>query len=210
MFVFIKVFLLINSINTTNIKPEDEEKMKIKYFALQNQSMSIRIFVTGGTFDKEYNEINGQLFFKETHLPEMITRSRVTPEVEVTTLMMIDSLDMKSGDRELIVNQCNAAKENKIIITHGTDTMAVTASVLAGKVEGKTIVLTGAMIPYKFGSSDGFFNLGCALAFVQTLPAGVYVSMNGRYFTWDNVRKNRETGIFEEIFQVTPHTSHGS
>ena len=172
--------------------------------------MSIRIFVTGGTFDKEYNEINGQLFFKETHLPEMITRSRVTPQVEVTTLMMIDSLDMKSGDRELIVNQCNAAKENKIIITHGTDTMAVTASVLAGKVEGKTIVLTGAMIPYKFGSSDGFFNLGCALAFVQTLPAGVYVSMNGRYFTWDNVRKNRETGIFEEIFQAIPHTSHGS
>lgn len=172
--------------------------------------MSIRIFVTGGTFDKEYNEINGQLFFKETHLPEMITRSRVTPEVEVTTLMMIDSLDMKSGDRELIVNQCNAAKENKIIITHGTDTMAVTASVLAGKAEGKTIVLTGAMIPYKFGSSDGFFNLGCALAFVQTLPAGVYVSMNGRYFTWDNVRKNRETGIFEEIFQATLHTSHGS
>ena len=210
MFVFIKVFLLINSINTTNIKPEDEEKMKIKYFALQNQSMSIRIFVTGGTFDKEYNEINGQLFFKETHLPEMITRSRVTPEVEVTTLMMIDSLDMKSGDRELIVNQCNAAKEDKIIITHGTDTMAVTASVLAGKVEGKTIILTGAMIPYKFGSSDGFFNLGCALAFVQTLPAGVYVSMNGRYFTWDNVRKNRETGIFEEIFQAIPHTSHGS
>ena len=172
--------------------------------------MSIRIFVTGGTFDKEYNEINGQLFFKETHLPEMITRSRVPPEVEVTTLMMIDSLDMKSGDRELIVNQCNAAKEDKIIITHGTDTMAVTASVLAGKVEGKTIVLTGAMIPYKFGSSDGFFNLGCALAFVQTLPAGVYVSMNGRYFTWDNVRKNRETGIFEEIFQATLHTSHGS
>ena len=172
--------------------------------------MSIRIFVTGGTFDKEYNEINGQLFFKETHLPEMITRSRVTPQVEVTTLMMIDSLDMKSGDRELIVNQCNAAKEDKIIITHGTDTMAVTASVLAGKVEGKTIILTGAMIPYKFGSSDGFFNLGCALAFVQTLPAGVYVSMNGRYFTWDNVRKNRETGIFEEIFQAIPHTSHGS
>ena len=161
--------------------------------------MAIRIFVTGGTFDKEYNEITGQLFFKETHLPEMIGRSRVTPEVNVSTLMMIDSLDMTAGDRTLIVNQCNATPEDKIIITHGTDTMAVTAAVLAEKVSGKTIVLTGAMIPYKFGSSDGFFNLGCALAFVQTLPPGVYVAMNGRYFNWDNVRKNRQTGQFEEL-----------
>ncbi|HVY76492.1 MAG TPA: asparaginase domain-containing protein [Puia sp.] len=161
--------------------------------------MSIRIFVTGGTFDKEYNEITGELFFKETHLPEMITRSRVTPKVEVTTLMMIDSLEMSPKGRELILHQCQQAPENKIIITHGTDTMAATAATLAGKVKDKTIVLTGAMIPYKFGSSDGFFNLGCALAFVQTLPAGVYISMNGRYFEWDNVRKNRQTGIFEEI-----------
>jgi L-asparaginase len=161
--------------------------------------MAIRIFVTGGTFDKEYNEITGQLFFKETHLPEMITRSRVTPEVSVTTLMMIDSLDMKAEDRELIVSQCNKATEDKLIITHGTDTMPVTAATLAGRVPGKTIVLTGAMIPYKFGSSDGFFNLGCALAFVQALPPGVYVAMNGRYFNWDNVRKNRETGQFEEL-----------
>jgi L-asparaginase len=161
--------------------------------------MAIRIFVTGGTFDKEYNEITGQLFFKETHLPEMITRSRVTPQVVVQTLMMIDSLDMTAGDRTLIVNQCNEAAEKKIIITHGTDTMAVTAAVLAEKVLGKTIVLTGAMIPYKFGSSDGFFNLGCALAFVQALPPGVYVAMNGRYFNWDNVRKNRQTGQFEEV-----------
>jgi L-asparaginase len=161
--------------------------------------MVIRIFVTGGTFDKEYNEITGQLFFKETHLPEMIARSRVTPPVNVQTLMMIDSLDMTTGDRTLIVNQCNSALEDKIIITHGTDTMAVTAAVLAEKVKGKTIVLTGAMIPYKFGSSDGFFNLGSALAFVQALPAGVYVAMNGRYFNWDNVRKNRQTGQFEEL-----------
>ena len=129
----------------------------------------------------------------------MISRSRVTPRVEVTTLMMIDSLDMKQQERELIVNRCKAANEDKIIITHGTDTMAVTAAVLAGKVDGKTIILTGAMIPYKFGSSDGFFNLGCALAFVQTLPPGVYVSMNGRFFTWDNVRKNRQTGQVEEL-----------
>jgi len=161
--------------------------------------MAIRIFVTGGTFDKEYNEITGQLFFKETHLPEMITRSRVSPPVAVTTLMMIDSLDMKPGDRGVILKNCKGASEDKIIITHGTDTMAVTAAALAGEVPGKTIVLTGAMIPYKFGSSDGFFNLGCALAFVQTLPIGVYVSMNGRFFTHDNVRKNRQTGMFEEV-----------
>jgi L-asparaginase len=161
--------------------------------------MSIRIFVTGGTFDKEYNEITGQLYFKETHLPEMIARSRVSPQVTVTTLMMIDSLDMKPIDRELIANQCINTPEDKIIVTHGTDTMAVTATMLADKVAGKTIVLTGAMIPYKFGSSDGFFNLGCALAFVQCLPPGVFVVMNGRYFNWDNVRKNRQTGQFEEL-----------
>jgi L-asparaginase len=161
--------------------------------------MSICIFVTGGTFDKEYNEITGQLFFKETHLPEMISRSRVTPQVTVRTLMMIDSLEMTPEHRQLIARHCNDAPENRIIVTHGTDTMTVTAALLAEKVPGKTIVLTGAMIPYKFGSSDGFFNLGCALAFVQTLPPGVYISMNGRYFNWDNVRKNRQTGQFEEV-----------
>jgi L-asparaginase len=161
--------------------------------------MAIRIFVTGGTFDKEYNEITGQLFFKETHLPEMIARSRVTPVVNVSTLMMIDSLDMTSAERLMIAEQCNTTPEDKIIITHGTDTMAVTASVLAENVKGKTIVLTGAMIPYKFGSSDGFFNLGCALAFVQSLSPGVYVAMNGRYFNWNNVRKNRQSGQFEEL-----------
>jgi L-asparaginase len=161
--------------------------------------MAIRIFVTGGTFDKEYNEITGQLFFKETHLPEMISRSRVTPRVSVETLMMIDSLDMTAGERLMIAQKCSGVSENQIIVTHGTDTMAVTAAVLAEKVVGKTIVLTGAMIPYKFGSSDGFFNLGCALAFVQALQPGVYVAMNGRYFNWNNVRKNRQTGQFEEL-----------
>ncbi|MBN8855162.1 MAG: asparaginase [Sphingobacteriales bacterium] len=161
--------------------------------------MSIRIFVTGGTFDKEYNELTGELFFKETHLPEMLSRARCTIDVTVRTLMMIDSLNMSEEDRELIVHQCRAAEEDKIIITHGTDTMSVTARVLAEKVKDKTIVITGAMIPYKFGSSDGFFNLGGALAFAQTLPPGVYVAMNGRYFTWDNVRKNRQTGQFEEL-----------
>jgi L-asparaginase len=161
--------------------------------------MGIRIFVTGGTFDKEYNELTGELFFKETHLPEMLNRSRSTLDVTVRTLMMIDSLHMTDEDRDLIASQCRAAGDNKIVITHGTDTMAVTARVLAEKVPGMTIVLTGAMIPYKFGSSDGFFNLGNALAFAQTLPPGVYVAMNGRYFTWDNVRKNRQTGQFEEL-----------
>jgi L-asparaginase len=161
--------------------------------------MTIRIFVTGGTFDKEYNELSGELFFKETHLPEMLLRSRSTLDVTVRTLMMIDSLNMTNEDRELIAHQCRNAHEDKIVITHGTDTMSVTARVLAEKVPGKTIVITGAMIPYKFGSSDGFFNLGNALAFAQTLPPGVYVVMNGRAFNWDNVRKNKQTGQFEEL-----------
>lgn len=161
--------------------------------------MSIRIFVTGGTFDKEYNELTGELFFKETHLPEMLKRSRSSLDVTVRTLMMIDSLQMTDEDRELIVHQCRAAQEDKIILTHGTDTMTVTARVLAERIKDKTIVLTGAMIPYKFGSSDGFFNLGSAVGFVQTLPPGVYVAMNGRYFNWDNVRKNKQTGVFEEL-----------
>ncbi|HTQ26638.1 MAG TPA: asparaginase domain-containing protein [Puia sp.] len=161
--------------------------------------MAIRIFVTGGTFDKEYNELKGELFFKETHIPEMLARSRSSLDVTVRTLMMIDSLEMTAEDRALIASQCNSAPEDKIVITHGTDTMAVTAAVLAEKVKEKTIVLTGAMIPYKFGSSDGFFNLGNALAFAQALPPGVYVAMNGRYFNWNNVRKNRQTGQFEEL-----------
>lgn len=161
--------------------------------------MAIRIFVTGGTFDKEYNELTGELFFKETHLPEMLQRSRSSLDVTVRTLMMIDSLAMTDEDRELIAHQCKSAAEDKIIITHGTDTMTITAKVLAEKVKDKTIILTGAMIPYKFGSSDGFFNLGAALAFVQSLPHGVYVVMNGRAFNWDNVRKNRQTGVFEEL-----------
>lgn len=161
--------------------------------------MSIRIFVTGGTFDKEYNELTGQLFFKETHLPEMLVLGRSRLDVQVQTLMMIDSLDMTDTDRELITDHCLRTDSDKIIITHGTDTMAVTAEVLAAKVSGKTIVITGAMIPYKFGSSDGLFNLGSALAFVQALPTGVYVAMNGKIFKAGNVRKNKQTGEFEEL-----------
>lgn len=161
--------------------------------------MAIRIFITGGTFDKEYNELNGQLYFKDTHLQELLNMGRSLVPVEIRTLMMIDSLEMTDQDRDLIAHQCDNCEENKIVITHGTDTMADTAKVLAEKVKNKTIVLTGAMIPIKFGSSDGLFNLGSALAFAQTLPAGIYVAMNGRYFHWDNVRKNKETGVFEEV-----------
>jgi L-asparaginase len=161
--------------------------------------MSIRIFITGGTFDKEYNEITGELFFKDTHLPEMLKLGRSRLDVDVRTLMMIDSLEMSDMDRNLIADHCIKSDTGRIIITHGTDTMAETATLLAEKVKGKTIVLTGAMIPYKFGSSDGLYNLGSAMAFVQTLPAGVYVAMNGKYFKAGNVRKNKQTGEFEEI-----------
>jgi len=159
----------------------------------------IRIFVTGGTFDKEYNELNGTLFFKHTHLPEMLSLGRCRLHLDASTLMMIDSLDMKAKDRETILQNCINCAEKKIVITHGTDTMVETAQHLGSIKTDKTIVLTGAMIPYKFGSSDGLFNLGAALAFVQTLPAGVYVAMNGKYFHWNNVKKNKEAGEFEEV-----------
>jgi L-asparaginase len=160
--------------------------------------MAIRIFVTGGTFDKEYNELNGTLYFKDTHLQEMLTLGRCKLDPAIRTLMMVDSLEMTDADRKLIVEQCVRAKEQRIIITHGTDTMEVTAAELGTAIRDKTIILTGAMIPYKFGSSDGLFNLGSALAFVQVLPPGVYIAMNGKYFPWNNVRKNRKTGEFEE------------
>jgi L-asparaginase len=160
----------------------------------------IRILVTGGTFDKEYNELNGSLFFRHTHLPEMLRLGRCHVDVAVQTLMMIDSLDMTADDRGRIVEACRLADEREIVITHGTDTMIETAKALAAAFPSggtKTIVLTGAMIPYAFGSSDGLFNLGSATSFVQVLPPGVYISMNGRYFTWDRVRKNRDAGVFE-------------
>ena len=161
--------------------------------------MGIRIFVTGGTFDKEYNELDGKLFFKDTHLNEMLNLGRCKLKVDVRTLMMVDSLEMTDQDRQIIMDHCLKAKEDKVVITHGTDTMDVTAKVLATAIKNKTVVLTGAMVPYKFGSSDGLFNLGSALAFVQTLPHGVYLAMNGKYFRWDNVRKNKRTGTFEEL-----------
>lgn len=161
----------------------------------------IQIFVTGGTFDKDYNDIKGELYFKDTHLPDMLKRGRCTLDLDVKTLMMIDSLEMTEADRSIIVHNCSRTPATQILLTHGTDRMVETATYLAqANIEGKTIVLTGAMIPYAIGnSSDGFFNLGSALAFVQTLPPGVYVVMNGRYFDWHNVRKNTKTGNFEEM-----------
>lgn len=158
----------------------------------------VRIFVTGGTFDKEYNELNGQLYFKDTHIQEILKLGRCKVDMSIRTLMLVDSLEMTDTDRNIVVENCKNAEEERIVITHGTDTMTITAKALAENINNKTIVITGAMIPYKFGSSDGLFNLGSALAFAQTLPHGVYVAMNGRYFTWDNVKKNRQTGYFEE------------
>lgn len=161
--------------------------------------MAIRILVTGGTFDKEYNERTGQLYFEDTHLDEMLRRGRSRVKVTIRTVMMIDSLEMTEADRALIVQNCLRATEKRIVITHGTDTMTDTAAAIAAAISGKTVVLTGAMIPWAFGSSDGLFNLGSALSFVQVLPPGVYIAMNGKWFPWDRVRKNRERGEFEEI-----------
>ncbi len=159
----------------------------------------IRVFATGGTFDKEYDEINGRLFFKNSHVGEMLTLARCRLALEFETLMMVDSLEMSETDRELIVERCRTASERRIVITHGTDTMELTARALETAALEKVIVLTGAMIPYKFGSSDGLFNLGSALAFSQTLTDGVYVAMNGYCFRAARVRKNRANGFFEEI-----------
>jgi len=163
------------------------------------KSDPIRILVTGGTFDKEYNELTGELFFQHTHVSDMLRLGRCQLDVEIETLMMIDSLQMTDAGRAHILARCQAAPENRIVITHGTDTMELTAAILGPHLAGKTVVLTGAMIPYTFGSSDGIFNLGTALAFVQTLPSGVYISMNGRHFHWNAVHKNRALGVFEEV-----------
>jgi L-asparaginase len=161
--------------------------------------MSVRVFVTGGTFDKEYDELSGRLYFLETHVDEMLRRGRCGLDVDVETLMMVDSLEMTDAQRTAIVDACRTCPEEQIVITHGTDTMVETARAIAGGVRGKTVVLTGAMVPYAFGSSDGLFNLGSALSFVQALPPGVYIAMNGKSFAWDDVRKNREAGVFERL-----------
>ena len=159
----------------------------------------IRIVVTGGTFDKTYDEISGRLSFGSTHLPEMLRLGRSRVDTTIEMLMMIDSLDMTDADRARIVESCVRCAEHRIVITHGTDTMVETARAVAQGVSGKTVVLTGAMVPYAFGSSDGLFNLGSALSFAEVLPPGVYIAMNGQHFLWDRVRKNREAGVFERI-----------
>ena len=161
--------------------------------------MALKILITGGTFDKEYDEIKGRLYFKETHMTEILELGRSRVDVNIEKLMLIDSLDMTSSQRELIVNRCLESEDDQIVITHGTDTMTITGKMLAEKKMDKTIVLTGAMIPYKFGSSDGLFNLGGAIAYAQSLPTGVYIAMNGQFFEWDKVEKNREKGVFENI-----------
>jgi L-asparaginase len=162
----------------------------------------IRVLVTGGTFDKEYDEISGALFFRETHVAEMLRLGRCRVPVAIETVMLVDSLAMSQADRERVAERCRNCDESHIVITHGTDTMVETAAVLAAQVEGKTVVLTGAMVPYAFGSSDGLFNLGSALSFVQTLPSGVYLAMNGAHFPWNRVRKNRAAGVFEMADRV--------
>jgi L-asparaginase len=160
---------------------------------------AIRILVSGGTFDKEYDEITGKLFFRDTHLPEMLALARSQVTVEVEKVFMIDSLEMTDDQREQLLQKCKTCPETKIVLTHGTDTMDVTARKLGDAKLPKTIVLTGAMIPYKFGSSDGLFNLGSAISFCQSLPEGVYVAMNGHYFHYDNFKKDRETGRFVRL-----------
>jgi len=160
--------------------------------------------VTGGTFDKEYDELDGSLYFRETHVPEVLKLGHCYLKVVIDTIMMKDSLTMTDADRQRILECCQQSAEDRIVITHGTDTMADTARLLGKSISTKTIVLTGAMIPYRFGSSDGLFNLGSAIAFAQSLPPGVYVAMNGRYFTWDNVFKNKQLGVFQEL---TPNES---
>ena len=159
----------------------------------------IKIIVTGGTFDKEYNELTGELFFNKTHVSEMLKLGRSRIELKIITLMMLDSLHITDSDIKIILDECQRSEEDKILITHGTDKMVKTAEFLAQHIKNKTIVLTGAIVPYAFGSSDGMFNLGSALAFVQTLPCGVYITMNGKYFQYDNVRKNKQNGNFEEV-----------
>lgn len=161
--------------------------------------MSIRILITGGTFDKEYNELDGSLSFKETHVPELLKLGRSRLHLNIETVAMVDSLKMNDQHRRILAQRCQSAAEKHVVITHGTDTMVETAKYLAERVNDKTIVLTGAMRPFTFGSSDGLFNLGAALAFVQALPPGVYLAMNGKYFHPDNVRKNKLRGVFEEI-----------
>jgi len=161
--------------------------------------MSIKLLITGGTVDKQYNPLNGELVFVKTHLPEMIEQAKNKVDIELEVLMLKDSLDMNDNDRAMILEKCNETKEERILITHGTDTMVETAQVLGKSISNKTIVLTGAMVPFSFGKTDALFNLGTALASVQILSNGIFIAMGGKIFPWDNVRKNKEIGEFENI-----------
>ncbi|WP_461211020.1 asparaginase domain-containing protein [Desulfocurvus sp. DL9XJH121] len=160
---------------------------------------AIRILVTGGTLDKEYNQLDGELVFTETHLAEILAQAKCTVPVEIETVMLKDSLHFVEEDRRLVLERCRAASEERIVVTHGTDTMDRTAHLLGRELAGKTAVLLGAMVPYSFVKSDALFNLGCAFSAVQLLPPGVYITMNGKIFAWDNVRKNKAKGEFETL-----------
>jgi L-asparaginase len=161
--------------------------------------MTLRLIATGGTFDKHYNELNGVLGFSDSHLPAVIKRARLTVPVALEVLPLLDSLDMQDPDRQRVLAACQAAGETAIVIVHGTDTMPQTAAVLGAANLGKTVVLTGAMIPYEIANSDALFNLGFACGVAQTLAPGVYVAMNGQVFAWNNVTKNRAAGVFEPL-----------
>jgi L-asparaginase len=163
------------------------------------EESSIRIIITGGTFDKHYDEIRGELSFKDTHLPDIVKQVRVSMPVELEINQLIDSLHMQDVNRRSVLESCAVARERRLIITHGTDTMTATAKLLGEARLDKTIVITGAMVPYMVQGSDALFNLGTAFAACQILPSGVYIAMSGRVFEWDKVRKNREKGVFEAI-----------
>jgi L-asparaginase len=159
--------------------------------------MTLRILATGGTFDKHYDEIAGKLTFADSHLPAVLQRARITLPHTLEQLPLLDSLEMQDADRQRVLAACRHAPEAGIVIIHGTDTMRQTAEVLGAAKLGKTIILTGAMIPYEIANSDALFNLGFACAVAQTLAPGVYVAMNGQVFDWDNVQKNRTAGVFQ-------------
>ncbi len=161
--------------------------------------MPIRIIITGGTFDKRYDELKGALTFEGTHLPDILKRVRCTLPIELEINQLVDSLEMLECGRLSILDSCRKSEENRLVITHGTDTMVETATLLGEAGLPKTIVLTGAMIPYPVHGSDAVFNLGFALGAVQCLASGVYVAMNGRVFGWNNVRKNKQLGVFEKL-----------
>ena len=161
--------------------------------------MSIRLLITGGTIDKAYNLHNGELHFVDTHIPDILAEGRCRADIAIETLLLKDSLEMTDGDRERIAEACLRSTESRLLITHGTDTLTETADYLQARVEGKTVVLVGAMVPWVFRNSDAAFNLGAAVSAVQCLPQGVHVVMNGRIFAAGAVRKNREEGVFEPV-----------